>query len=157
MQNISSEQVNGSCFVAGVGTGLSLSISNKHSEVEPLSFIVAAPDSYSAPWYDHVTPSVSKADLGQSPSSTDVRPILSLPTSGQSLLVCHQTGQVNRRKAVISLYCYHIIMTLDKIQALWGCSDPYLLSSQTGPTLNVWSDSYGKKLCRVLYPSNVSA
>lgn len=118
MQNISSEQVNGSCFVAGVGTGLSLSISNKHSEVEPLSFIVASPDSYSAPWYDHVTPSVSKADLGQSPSSTDVRPILSLPTSGQSLLVCHQTGQVNRRKAVISLYCYHIIMTLDKIQAL---------------------------------------
>lgn len=46
-------------------------------------------------------PACWQADLGQSPRSTDVRPILFLATSGQSLWVCHQTGQVNRRKAVI--------------------------------------------------------
>lgn len=46
-------------------------------------------------------PACWQADLGQSPHSTDVRPILFLATSGQSLWVCHQTGQVNRRKAVI--------------------------------------------------------
>lgn len=40
------------------------------------------------------SPACWQADLGQAPSSTDTRPILSLPTSGQTLWICYQTGAV---------------------------------------------------------------